>query len=433
MIVREMPILRLSPDDGAHYWVGYYDKQPWSSDAKAILCHRAPFCDRFPELGEPCEIGVLEDQTFRSLAQSHAWNWQQGAQLRWSLLTGEEALMFNDLDEHGKLVSRWIDLEGNETHRINDGVYVVTPDGRTGLTLSFGRLTRLRAEYGFRAAQDTRETNPAPDDDGIWKIDLQSGERELLISVAQLAQIESGDIDLTSCDAPHQHLNHIMIDPNGSRCCFLHRYERDDGIQHSRLFTIGLDGADPRMLMEGLVSHYDWRDPETIVAWGGKRRLLGAGGSSGKLSPMRMTRKALKPVYYAMGKPRFLMNKVMGDSYLIIPDSPGAQPTVFAKGELICDGHNTYHRGQCPVRWMVTDGYPDQRNRQPLYVWDCKEDQGYEVGRYSTPKSLDGDIRVDLHPRWNRTGDRICIDSAMDGSRAVYSVDTSQITAGDIQ
>ncbi len=437
MISRHLPVQTLSPEDGAHYWVGYYDKQPWSSEwssnGSMLLTHRASFLDHFPTQGEPCQIGVLVDGSFVHAATTDAWNWQQGAHLRWSSLMGQESLMFNDLDDDLNPISRWVSVDGHDLHSIDSPIYAVTPDGKTGLTLDFGRLTRLREEYGYPALNDLHPEDPAPKEEGLWSVDLKTGTRTLLVSMHQLAQIEPGDADLTDDAAPHQHINHIMINPSGTRCCFLHRYDRDDGMLQSRLFTIGLDGNNLRLLMEGMVSHYDWKDDHTIIAWGGKRKLLGSGNTkkTPKARVMSIARRTLKPIYYAMGKPRFLMNKVMGDSYLIIPDEDNPKTLPFAKGELICDGHNTLYRGSAsiaPNRWMITDGYPDLKSKQPLYLWDLETDAGYEIGRYHTPKELDGAIRVDLHPRFAPDGRSVCIDSAMNGSRAIYSIDVSSLT-----
>ena len=127
----------------------------------------------------------------------------------------------------------------------------------------------------------------------------------------------------------------------------------------------------------------------------------------------------------------------MGDSYIIIPDEPNAQTTTFAKGQLTCDGHNTFYRGSddpsasAPNQWMITDGYPDMKFKQPLYLWDLKDNQGYEIGRYQTPKELDGPLRIDLHPRFSRDGHTICIDSAMDNARAIYAINISPLTSNN--
>ena len=93
--------------------------------------------------------------------------------------------------------------------------------------------------------------------------------------------------------------------------------------------------------------------------------------------------------------------------------------TPFAKGELTCDGHCTWHGDL-----VVTDGYPDMKQKQPLFLWDASRNEGTEIGRYHTPPALDGEVRVDLHPRFSRSGRMICIDSAMNGGRAMYVLKT---------
>lgn len=426
MIVRHVSIQRITPEDGRQYWVGYYDKQPWNLLQDRLLIHRTERVDGFPAADERCEIGTMRGGAFEPAATTSAWNWQQGAHLRWHHCGGDESLLFNDLDADGQPISRWVTPEGRERRRITSALYCVTPDASIGLTLSFGRLTRLRPEYGYPAVDDTHPDIPAPTDDGVWRVDLDSGEKTLLCSIASLAALNSPQLDLTSRSAPHQHVNHIMVNPCGERCCFLHRYEREDGILQSRLFTVGIDGSGLRLLMEGMVSHYDWLDDSRVIAWGGKRRLLGSGTNTVGMQPrlMNLARRTLKPMYYALGKPRILMNRIVGDSYLVITDSVPAETQVFAKGELTCDGHNTFlRRDGFPPRWMLTDGYPDMQSRQPLYLWDIDANRGYEIGRFDTPRRLDGISRVDLHPRFSRDGSTVCFDSAMSGTRAVYAAE----------
>lgn len=417
MIQHPRPIRKVSPDDGWHYWFGYYDKCPWSPDGTRLLAHRARFCDRFPTPEDAAEVGCIEGwegdaPRFERIGETSAWNWQQGAMARW---------------------------EGESVRYNGDGrplVYAVHFGTGAALTLGFGRLSRLRPEYGYPGLADEHPDEPAPSDDGVYRVD-ESGKR-LLISIDQLDRITADGSDRAGGEL-HQHVNHLMFNPSGTRFCFMHRFVRTDGILHSRLFTSDLEGKDIRLLFEGLVSHYDWRDDETILAWAGKRSLLGS--ANARKSPlqkvMTVARRGLKPVYYAMGKPRFLMNKIMKDSYLLIRDvdvrSPDApQPEPFAKGELTTDGHCTFNRGGPePGRWVLTDGYPDMKSRQPLFLWDCLENKGYEIGRYFTPGELDGDIRVDLHPRFNRDATLVCIDSAMDGRRGMYVVDVSALTRGE--
>ena len=250
-----------------------------------------------------------------------------------------------------------------------------------------GRLTRCRREYGLPGIDDPNPSDPAPADDGISIMDTAAGDTTLIVSMRELAAF--------GVDEPitfHQHVNHALFNPSGTRLCFMHRYERADGIMHSRLFTIDRRGASAggglRMLFEGLVSHYDWLDDGRILAWAGKRGLLGGGtdaraGFNPVKRAMPLARRGLKPVYYALGKPRFLMNKILKDAYHIIHDADPSEYEVFAKGQLITDGHPTVSpKG----RGISTDGYPDTKSRQPRYLWDLERDEGHEIGRFFTPR-----------------------------------------------
>ena len=425
MIRRHCPIRKVSPDDGWHYWFGYYDKCPWSADGTKLLAHRARFCDRFPAPDEPAEVGWIDAErgSFEAIGLAHAWNWQQGAQLQWIIDAGHERVLYNDIADN-RPVARIVEPSGAEVRIVPWPVYAVSPDARNAATLDFGRLTRLRREYGLPAVHDANPRDPAPETDGVWRLDLRTGERTLLASIAAVRDHRHNPMG----DRAHHYVNHLMFNRSGSRLCFLHRFDRQDGILRSRLFTVGTDGSGLRLLMEGMVSHYDWRDDSTLLAWAGRRALLGGGTRGPRGAAMNAARRTLKPVYYALGKPRFLMSRIVRDSYLLIPDEEIATTQPFARAELTCDGHCTFNRGGPePGRWVVTDGYPDLRSRQPLFLWDCRHNTGYEIGRYPTPRELDGETRADLHPRFNHDATLVCIDSAMDGRRGMYVVDCGEL------
>ena len=66
-----------------HHFFGYYDKCPWSYDGKHILTIEVSFNNHFP-VNEPANIGLVDlsnKNNITILAQTKAWNWQQGAML----------------------------------------------------------------------------------------------------------------------------------------------------------------------------------------------------------------------------------------------------------------------------------------------------------------------------------------------------------------
>lgn len=443
------PIACVSPGEDPdslgdwHYFFGYYDKCPWDASGTRMLAHRAGFVDRFPAPADVCEVGVLDPsrRAFVPLASTRAWNWQQGAQLQWVKWlgdAGDERVVFNTRRDDDHLETTVVRADGRGAITLSHPTYTVSPDGRTMLTLAYERLSHCRPEYGYAGLIDPHQTNGAPRHSGVWRVDLATDRSEQLVSIGELAGHRPNPMG----EGRVHHVNHLMFNPSGTRFCFMHRFERADGITHSRLFTLGTDGSGLRLLFEGLVSHYDWVDDRTILAWAGRRKILGGGGASGgggKRSVkgavvggvMNAARRTLKPAYYAMGKPRWMMSRIVGDSYMMIPDAEGAEASVFARGDLATDGHCTVARsGAGAGRFVLTDGYPDMRSRQPLFVYDMREGVGYEIGRFSTPRELDGPTRVDLHPRFDRSGTRVCIDSAMDGRRRMYVVDVSSIVGG---
>ena len=418
------PVERINPEDGWNYFFGYYDRCPWNKAGTHVLAHRASFIDHFPNPEDVAELGLIDLSTkqFHKFAETTAWNWQQGSQMQWVDYDGKECVIYNRRKDN-KVVAAIVNPYTKETIRQYDtSIYIVSSKKQFALTLNYPRLFDTRKDYGVSGLTDKYYSVNAPDDDGVFLLDLQSGQSKLIVSTSTLCGIGQSDIRSFK-----QRVNHLMFNPSGTRFCFLHRYNRLDGIMQSRLFTSDLNGTDVRLLFEGMISHYDWKDDGTILAWAGARKLIGAGSNS-KTTPMTLVKRCLKPIYYALGKPRILMRKIMGDSFYLIDDNADMQSNHRRIGEdvLYCDGHCTFSPDN---RWVLTDGYTDANNCLPLFLYNVNSGTAYEVGRYKTPKELDGELRVDLHPRFNKQGTAVLVDSAMSGKRGMYIIDVKSITS----
>lgn len=49
-----------TPDDGHHYYFGYYDKSPLSKDRGKLLALRVSFIDRVPDANDVATIGYFD-------------------------------------------------------------------------------------------------------------------------------------------------------------------------------------------------------------------------------------------------------------------------------------------------------------------------------------------------------------------------------------
>ena len=84
----------------------------------------------------------------------------------------------------------------NESRRVREYRYDDTPIGNGGvaqkggtfLGLNYGRLARLRLVTGYPDALDWSKADNAPDNDGIFIVDIRTGKKQLLVSYRQLAE-----------------------------------------------------------------------------------------------------------------------------------------------------------------------------------------------------------------------------------------------------
>lgn len=63
------------------------------------------------------------------------------------------------------------------------------------MALNYSRMVRLRPVTGYAEAWDWTKDAQAPADDGIFRIDVRTGERKLVVSFAQLKDALRGTVE----------------------------------------------------------------------------------------------------------------------------------------------------------------------------------------------------------------------------------------------
>ena len=363
----QAPMVYSLPD--RHVFFGYYDI-PQYQDGK-LLVTTVPLKARTAR--DTARLCWVEEDTgiFHQIAGTRAWCWQQGSRLRWHPVL-PDTVMYNDVDGD-RYVCRVVHLEKGQLQVHPRALYDVTPDGRYGLSLDYARLQRLRPGYGYDSLPDRSVGTNVPQDDGIVRVDLQTGEQELLVSYEQLAELSPEAASFEN------YVNHISVAPDGERAMFFHLWKKGrrwDG----RLYTVRLDGTELTCVSkEILPSHYCW--------WGPDRLMFTSVGFGGSAS------------YY------HLYDLTCGDLERI----PGAH--------LVRDGHPTFLGREAR---FVSDTYPLEGSVQRLFLSPI-QGTGYEpiCEVYSDPRLFD-EQRCDLHPRCSPDGKRILIDATCrEGKRSV--------------
>jgi len=367
-----------------HHFFGYYDKSPWNTSSTLLAAHQVAFNDRPPEARDKATIGVVrlkDNNRFQPVGVTHAWNWQQGAMLQWHPIDPENWLIYNDRQE-GHPVSVVCDTNGSVIRTYQRPVYATTPDGQSAYSLNFARLANHRPGYGYAGITDTVGDELTPADDGVWLLSLDSGASRLLVSLKDLAELQT----LGSMKDSHHWINHIQVSPTGSRFAFFHLWRTGDIGWSGRLYVADHHGQNLTLVLDsGMISHYDWLDEEHILIWA---RVPHIGD-------------------------RFILCNVHDDTRQII-----------GKDVLTEDGHCSFSPDR---NWVLNDTYPDRFDKRTLMLYRWRDGLRIDLARLYSPKSKWwGEIRCDLHPRWSRDGRMVCLDSVHSGLRQVYVADVSE-------
>jgi hypothetical protein len=159
----------ISPNDGAHYFFGYYDLQPLDAAERLHLCHRVGFMERLPLADDVAQLGAIDLQTgeFTEYAQTTAWNFQQGAQLRWY----GDAVAYNVRTADG-FAAEIKNVSTGSVKRLDRPFADMSRDGRHALSVSFSRIYDFRPGYGCIVAPNTWGGTPAAAHVFDWQLTL---------------------------------------------------------------------------------------------------------------------------------------------------------------------------------------------------------------------------------------------------------------------
>lgn len=355
---------------------GYFDKSPVNNSGFTLLHLSELNTTKLPSNQQSISIAVVGPQGGKRLVtSSFAYNWQQGTRAHW---INDDNFIFNDYDQATKeYISRVYSIQTmQQTRRFSFSVQDSYKD-QYFLALNYRRLMAMRPDYGYRNLPAlTEEELQQTDNDGIWKVSIETGQSELLLSIDNVKAIDHQ----SSFDNATHKVNHVSISRSGEHFIFLHRYfvgqRRVD-----RLMVSTTDGKEVKTLAAyGMVSHCFWADDSTILGY-----LRGPGEK---------------------------------DAYWLIDIHTGNM-THFANGVL-----DSYGDGHPHVvgDWFITDTYPDKARMQYLMLCNWKTGEVKRLGEFFHGFNFNGETRCDLHPRMSPDGNSVFFDSVFSGKRQLYRI-----------
>src|SRR5688572_1229451 len=250
-----------------HHFVGYYGITPWDVTGARLACLESDVGDRLVQATDGASICLVDTatRTLTRVAETRAWNLQQGAMLHWLPTAPDRELVFNDRID-GRLVSVILDVKTNQRRVLDRPFAAVSYDGNRGISLNYDRLRQIRPVTGYAGGDATSPLVPRPTNDGLFLVDLATGSSKLLVSVDQACRT------LPPPEAIQQQpfwLEHAHFSRGGSRVFFLARAFDPKSRQLVSLpLTIAQNGQNLRPLLPWAVqgaSHFDWLDDRQLV------------------------------------------------------------------------------------------------------------------------------------------------------------------------
>lgn len=393
-IKSEGDIIKLSPNDDKEYFFGYYDKSPWDASGRYMLCLRAnnTWSDVSPK--EIADIILIDTDKSMSdparvkkIAETRSWNVQQGCMLQWLGSDYDKKIIFNDF-RNNKYCSVILEVSTGKETIIGAPVYSVSADGKFALTLDFSRLYSLRPGYGYYNETEKTKDVALPDATAVWTVDLVSQEVKPLLKYNNFASFEPRK-EMQVENSVHK-VNHIMLSPNGKRFMILYRWFNGSR-KYTRLITCNVDGTEMYVLSDDdMVSHCYWKNDEEIIAFENKHGT--------------------------------------GTGYYLMKDKTREYKHLWK--QITNDGHPSYSPdGQ----YVLIDSYPNKARIADIKILKDTNNYMQSVAKVFAPFKYDNDTRCDLHPRWNREGNKVCFDSVYEGRRGLYMVDCANLLDNKIK
>lgn len=403
-----VPIHKVTPDDG-YYLQTFYDVCPWSPSQRYIACTKFPFQDREPGYKDEAQICLIDmkDQTLTEVYSTTGWGFQLGANVQWG--GTDRFLYFNDkVDGEGVCVR--LDLETGKSEPLAGPMYHVAPDDSAIISFPLDLINETQAGYGYAVdPARLRTMKPgATEDEGIWRTDLKTGKKTLLVSLAQ-AYAVLPDADKKRFDGGTFYFFHSKFNLQGSKIlqvfrCKMPNAGSDFGIGGTNQFkpmllTYNPDGSDLKLALPNEVwgkggHHPNWH-PD------GERILMNL-----KLDYERI---------------KFCTFRHDGSDFQVLSEA------------IHGSGHPSFHKNG---RHIVSDVYPDQpfassSKEVPIRLVDIENQTEQNLCFVFTLGMPNANVlRIDPHPAWSRDYTKVCFNAAPEGRRQIFVADLGELIGG---
>lgn len=387
----------------------FFDTSPFSPSGRYFAVFRLPQDKRSPQPGETGEVVLVDLQTGveKVVAQSRGFELQLGANVQWGASDGD--LFFNDVDPQTwrAFAVHFNPLTG-AARRLDGTVFMVSPDGKQ--LASYNLIQSPRAQVGYGAivpesARPPRNVGPVASD-GVELTDVASGKSRRIVTIRDIYERSRPSIAIPAPDDFEYYCFQVKWNPQGTRL----------------LTTVQWSPRSDRNAVRAATGTGRRRAVITMRPDGSELRTA--------ITPEQWARGGHHVNWMPDGE-HLSMNLDVDDQRgleLISVRADGTDLKVLYRP-------GSGHPSQQPLGrpFMITDAYPDEPvaahdGTSPLRLIDLTHGSEQTLVRIFVSMTA-GELRVDPHPAWDRTGRLVAFNGFVDGTRAVYIADVAALVA----
>ncbi|MGB3722925.1 MAG: hypothetical protein WA979_08925 [Pacificimonas sp.] len=385
--------LTTGTDDSRYHSHAYYDIPVIDETARFVIGHQMRFQGHHPAVDDDIEIGIMDLESgaeWQPLGPTSAWSWQQGAMSQFlpTQPAGKTRAIWNIRLSDNRFGARICDISNKDVHDLDVPVYAIAPSGTAALSLDMSRLNMLRPGYGYANVPD-RSMRRKPSDEGVCRVDLDSGKTALILPLAQAVDILTRHLSLRArakhlLKRYHYWFNHAKISPDGRRFTVKLRWRnigKSWSDQQGVSLTANMDGSDVRLLASA-TSHVIWLSNEQLYFW-------------------------------------------RSDGLFLFDDTaPQGTEIEQMAPELITTNVHIRHMPAAPNVFVLDTPY---REDIDLILFDKRTKHHEKIAQFAGHRPKRGPFRCDLHPCPDIAGRRIVVTSLEDGGRQIYLLERQEV------
>jgi WD40-like Beta Propeller Repeat len=378
----------VTPPDG-HFMTTFFDVQPVSPSGRYLIVTKVPFINRIPYPGDKAYVCVVDliGGTARIVYETRGWGSQLGANAQWS--DTDKYVFCNDIID-GLATGVRINVDTLEVKTLGGPIFGTSPDRLYSYSGNLEVINAGIPGYGVPEGLMWKKRHAEKESqvEGIWKTNLLTGKRDLLISIRDIVeQLPEQD----HLRGGTYYIFNVKVNPQNSKIMvviFTRGAPKRAGWP-VQLVTMDIDGKNIKLAI-----------PDRLWRVGGHHPNWAPDGDHIVMN-LREKGKAMAFVRFRHDGSEM---EVLANGH-----KGGGHPSLNPSGSfLLTDAY-------------TSEGLLDKNGDVPLRLIDLELNTEKEICRIFTNR-IDGPRRVDPHPVWSADGKKIFFNGIVNGYRQVMSV-----------